>query len=101
MQPGGIQDNHWHIRKEVTLGTLLALAVYGITFMVFVVQIDARVERLEMSQAGRERVAVLEARVAAGERNLERLEERTLLSLEEIKGALRRIEERLDSGAAR
>lgn len=84
----------WHFRKEVTLGTLIALAVYGVSFLMIVVRMDARLGALELVTVPQERIAVVETRVAAAERNLEQLEIRTIRSLDEIKMILQRIEAR-------
>lgn len=84
----------WHFRKEVTLGTLIALAVYGVSFLMIVARMDARLGALELATVPQERIAVVETRVAAAERNLEQLEIRTIRSLDEIKMILQRIEAR-------
>ena len=94
----GVQDRHWHFRKEVTVGTLLAILAYGVMFIITVTELRGQVgsneERIGRIEAAAARVAVIETRVAAGERTVERLEERTVRSLSEIKAILQRIEER-------
>jgi hypothetical protein len=84
----------WHFRKEVTLGTLLALAVYGVSFLVMVAKMDSRLTSLEAITVPQERIAIAETRVSAMEQNLDRLEARTLRSLDEIRDILKRIEQR-------
>jgi hypothetical protein len=84
----------WHFRKEVTLGTVIALLVYGVSFLMIVAKMDARLAALEAATVPQERIAIVETRVAAAERNLEQLEIRTIRSLDEIKMILQRIEQR-------
>ena len=90
---------HWHFRKEVTLGTILTLIVYGLTLVVLVVKMDGRLTALEAVTVTPERMAIIETRVLAGERNLDRLEQRTLRSLDDIYRILTRIEERQQRAA--
>lgn len=89
-----LERESWHVRKEVTLGTLIALVVYGVSFLMIVVRMDARLGALELATVPQERIAVVETRVSAAERNLEQLEARTIRSLDEIKMILQRIEAR-------
>lgn len=88
------EHESWHFRKEVTLGTLIALVVYGVSFLMIVVRMDARLGALELATVPQERIAVVETRVSATEKNLEQLEARTIRSLDEIKAILQRIEAR-------
>ena len=88
------EHESWHVRKEVTLGTLIALVVYGVSFLMIVVRMDARLGALELATVPQERIAVVETRVSAAEKNLEQLEARTIRSLDEIKAILQRIEAR-------
>lgn len=86
----------WHFRKEVTLGTLLTLIVYGVSFLIMVAKMDARITNLENITIPQERIAVAETRIAANADNIDRLEARTLRALDEIKAVLQRVEKKLD-----
>ena len=92
-----VDVEHWHLRKEITMGTLVALVVYLITLIVIFTKLDSRVENLEKSSATitDARLAVVEARVDTTRDELSRLEQRTINSLTEINVTLRRIEDRL------
>ncbi len=98
LRSDGVQDRQWHFRKEVTVGTLLAVLAYGIMFIITVTELrgitSSNTERIARIEQAPERVAVLEARMAAAERAAERLEARTVRSLSEIKDILQRMEER-------
>lgn len=89
-----IEPGQWHLRKEVTLGTLLTIVVYAVVMLVFVIRMDGRMTTIEMNKADNERMAVAEERIRTNRDTTEKLEARTLATLDEIKQALRRIEER-------
>lgn len=88
---------HWHMRKEVTMGTIIALVVYLISLVIIFAKLDARVENLERSATAitDARIARVEATVDHTRDELGRLEQRTVNSLTEIHKSLRRIEDRL------
>jgi hypothetical protein len=84
---------HWHVRREFTVGTLLTILVYGVVLIMTIVSLGGRVEKLEESTVDRERMAIAETRIASAERNAEALEQRTIKALDDIRDILRRIEE--------
>jgi hypothetical protein len=89
-----LDPGQWHLRKEVTLGTLLTIVVYAVIMLVFVIRMDGRMTNLETRKADAERLAIAEERIRTNRDTTEKLEARTLVTLDEIKQALRRIEER-------
>lgn len=85
---------HWHLSKEFSIGTAIGLLVNLIVIVVFAVRVDTRVEWLERQQATDSRISVIETQAKATTKSIEALELRTMSALEEIKGYLRRIEDR-------
>ena len=93
-----IEPGQWHLRKEVTLGTLLTVVVYAVVMLVFVIRMDGRMTNIERNAVDVERMARAEERIKTNRDTTEKLEARTLATLDEIKQALRRIEERQQKG---
>lgn len=89
-------SEHWHFRKEFSIGTIIVLMVYGVMAVVSFTKLSERQLSTERSVARlietTDRVAVAEERVAMALRNVDRLEERTVRELAEIKSILQRIE---------
>jgi hypothetical protein len=96
-----VDHGQWHLKKEVTLGTLLAIVVYAVVMLTFIIRMDGRMTNLEVSAVDVQRMAIAETRIQTNKENTDKLEARTLLALDEIKNALRRIEERQERGVVR
>ena len=95
-----IEPGHWHLRKEVTLGTLLTIVVYAVVMLTFIVRMDGRMTNIETTAVDTARMAIAETRIQSNKENTDKLEARTLVALDEIKNALRRIEERQERGVS-
>jgi len=86
----------WHLDKRVSIATLLAIVFQIVVFTVFIVNMDSRVTMLETRSVDPVKVAVIESNVAILDRDMTRLEMRTVANLEEIKVKLERIEKKLN-----
>ena len=95
-----IEPGQWHLRKEVTLGTLLTIVVYAVVTLVFVVRMDGRMTNIEGNAVDVQRMAIAEERIRNNRESTAALEARTVVALDEIKSSLRRIED-LQQKAAR
>lgn len=89
-------DESWHLKKEVSIGTLVAVAIQLIILLIMFVRMDERISRVEGENVTNARVSVVEQRLTAQERSTEKLEARTLKALDDINAALRRIEQRIE-----
>lgn len=90
----GRQQSHWHMSKEFSIGTAVGLLINLIVLTTFAVRMDTRIEWLERQDVSDRRVALIEANAENAREAVLALENRTLQSLNDIKEALRRIEER-------
>jgi hypothetical protein len=86
---------HWHLKKEVSLATMIGLLANMLLLVAFTVRMDNRIEWLEKQQATDARIAVIETEARQAAVSIGDLERRTAVALDEIKGSLRRIEDRL------
>jgi len=86
---------HWHVRKEITLGTIFAILAQTIILVSVFVSQGIRIEALERDQVRLDRVAVIETRLNKLEDNVDRLENRTSKTIDDIYVILRRLEDRL------
>lgn len=90
-----ITKEQWHLRKEFSLGTLLVLAVYGISAIMMMTRMDERVGQLELNRVAIERIAIAETNIIINRESIRALEERNQRALDEIKATLGRIEARI------
>lgn len=95
----GVQPpEQWHLRKEVSLGTILVLVVYGVSAVALMSRMDERLASLERAAVTAERIAVAETNIQTNRDSIIHLEARTLKSLDEIKATLERIDRRMLDG---
>ena len=80
---------HWHLRKEVSVTTLIGLIVNLVVVVGVFVRMDTRIEWLERQQATDARLSVMEQHMRSVERDITTLDSRTSQSLDEIKQILR------------
>lgn len=93
---GGVQvPENWHLKKEVSIGTILVLIVYGVSAVALMSRMDERLASLERAAVTAERIAVAETNIQTNREAILHLEARTLKSLDEIKNTLERIERRV------
>lgn len=86
---------HWAWDKRIPLGFLLGMIVQTFILGSLIGGIDSRVKAIEANRFTLAQGARMEERISNNAANLERLEDRTLRSLDEIKQTLREIEKAL------
>ena len=88
--------SEWHLDKRVPVSLILGLLLQTATIIWWGARIDARVSAIESNRFTRSEGLVAESRIDNNEKQIDRLEDRTLDALNEIKATLRGIEQRLD-----
>jgi hypothetical protein len=102
VQQGSNGSGGWHLDRRVPITILALMSLQLILLVSFFVGLDWRVKSLESQAVTDARVAVIEANLMAVDRDLSRLEQRTVVALEDIRNKLERIDKRLqDRGPIR
>ena len=89
-------NEHWHLDKRVPIGLIAAILMQTIALGFWMGSLDSRISSIEGNRYTAAQGAVVDERISNNERNIERLETRTLRTLDEIKRTLVNIEVRLD-----
>jgi len=88
-------NGDWHLDKKFSVGMIVAIVANIITIGIFVGKTDGRISALERTTYPLSRGLVLETKVEQNALNAERLEERTIKALDDIRAILDRIEQQL------
>jgi len=88
--------SEWHLDKRVPIGLIAAILMQTIALGFWMGSLDSRISSIEGNRYTASEGAVVAERINNNERNIDRLETRTLKALDEIKRTLLSIEARLD-----
>ena len=90
---------HWAFDKRIPIGFLLGLIVQTFILGTLIGGLDSRVSTIEANRFTNAQGARMDERISNNAANLDRLENRTLRSLDEIKQSLREIEKAVSDHA--
>lgn len=82
---------HWTLDKRVPVGIILAIFIQTFIIGSYLGRLDSRVTSIEDSRFTQADGARIETQVENNEKNIDRLEQRTIRSLDEIKVTLEEI----------
>ena len=90
-------NNHWHLDRRIPVGIIFTIALQTLVFAYFLGNLENRVTQIESSRFTAADGARWVAQASQNKENIDKLELRTMRSLDEIKSIVGEIDRKLDA----